>query len=92
MGRRLQTLILRAKGIKRNSKNNRLFRFTHNRTNLYIYITKGITGIINLNYGGNHRNISYEEESKLLEPFIKKSELGQIVEVSEILNAYEKKL
>jgi transposase len=38
---------------------------------------------------GYHRNMSYEEEASLLEPFVARANEGQIVEVSEIRQAYE---
>ncbi len=40
--------------------------------------------------GGNHRNMSYEEEEKILSEFSKQAEQGKIVEVSEIKKAYDK--
>jgi transposase len=43
-------------------------------------------------YGGNHRNLSNEEETEFLENFKEQAESGQIVEVSEIKAAYEQKL
>ena len=53
------------------------------------YCNEGISTIIENKYQGNHRNMSYEEEEALLEPFRKSAEVGQIVEVSEIKQAYE---
>ena len=50
----------------------------------------GIEAITGNHYGGNRRNMSFEDEAALLEPFRQKAELGQIVEVSEIKAAYEK--
>lgn len=41
---------------------------------------------------GNRRNLSYEEEAELLSKFFKKAEKGEIVEVSEIRNAYIEKV
>ena len=53
------------------------------------YATKGIEGL-NPNRGGRHReNMTYEEEAKFLEQFMKRAEAGQIVEVSEIKKAYD---
>ena len=40
----------------------------------------------------NHRNMSYEEEATLLESFKERARAGQIVEVKEIVVAYENKL
>jgi transposase len=42
--------------------------------------------------GGNRRNMSFEEEAALLETFKKRSEAGQMVEVSEIKQAYQEKV
>ena len=53
------------------------------------YRDGGLAAIVENHYGGNRRNMSYEEESALLEPFRKKAEAGQIVEVSEIKAAYQ---
>lgn len=49
----------------------------------------GIEAITGNHYGGNRRNMSFEDETALLVPFRQKAELGQIVEVSEIKAAYE---
>lgn len=54
------------------------------------YVNKGIEAITGKHYGGNRRNMSYEEEAAILEPFIERSEKGQLVMVSEIEAAYEK--
>jgi len=43
-------------------------------------------------YKGNNRNMSYAQEEALLEPFRARAEAGQIVEVGEILAAYEKQI
>jgi len=43
-------------------------------------------------YKGNNRNLSFAEEVALLAPFKAKAKSGQIVEVSEILAAYEAKI
>ena len=54
------------------------------------YLAGGIEAISGNHYGGNRRNMSVEEEARLLEPFRKKAEKGQIVEVSEIKASYER--
>ena len=53
------------------------------------YREEGLSAIVGNHYGGNHRNMDYEEESALLEPFRKEAEAGQIVEVSKIKAAYQ---
>lgn len=56
------------------------------------YVKHGIESLYDNRKGGNHRNMSYEEEALLLSGFKKASENGQIVEVSEIKKAYEDKV
>ncbi len=53
------------------------------------YRDGGIEAITGNHYGGNRRNMSVEEEAKLLEPFRQRASQGQLVEVSEIKAAYE---
>ena len=53
------------------------------------YQKGGIEAIAGNHYGGNRRNMSLQEEAAILEPFRKKAEQGQIVEVSEIKASYE---
>ena len=54
------------------------------------YVNNGIEAITGKHYGGNRRNMSYEEEAAILKPFLEKSEKGQLLVVSEIEAAYEK--
>lgn len=54
------------------------------------YRNGGIEAITGNHYGGNRRNMSIEEEAKLLEPFRQRASQGQMIEVSEIKAAYEK--
>jgi transposase len=56
------------------------------------YCKEGITAIAEKHYPGNHRNLSYAEEEALLEPFKKKADAGQMVEISAIKAAYEEKI
>ena len=53
------------------------------------YCNCGLSSIVENNYHGNNRNMSFAEEEALLEPFRKAAEAGQIIEVSEIKRAYE---
>jgi len=56
------------------------------------YRREGLEHFAQKQYKGNNRNMSYAEEEALLEPFKAKAEAGQIVEVGEILAAYESKI
>ena len=88
--RRLRALLMRAKG-------NKLAEIAQATGYSFSNITKlvrtyregGLAAIVENHYGGNHRNMSYEEEAALLKPFEKKAEAGQMVEISEIKAAYE---
>lgn len=60
-------------------------------TRLTAKYQKGVIEAISGNhYGGNRRNMSIEDEAALLEPYRKRAEEGQVVELSEIEAAYEK--
>ena len=64
------------------------------------YITKlaakyrkgGIEAITGNHYGGNRRNMTYEEETELLEQFINEADGGHITDVSAIKTAYDEKI
>ena len=53
------------------------------------YRDRGIEAIAGNHYGGNHRNMSVEEEAAILEPFKERAEKGELVEISEIAKAYQ---
>ena len=88
--RRLRALLMRAKG-------NTLtgiaqvtgYSFSNITKLVRTYRADGLASIVENHYGGNHRNMSYEEEAALLKPFEKKAEAGQMVEISEIKAAYQ---
>ena len=52
----------------------------------------GISDLLGGKYGGNRRNMSFDEEKAFLEQYKKHAEQGQIIEVSEIKRAYQKKV
>ena len=53
------------------------------------YREHGLNAISGNHYGGNHRNMSVEEEAAILAPFKERAERGELVEVSEIAKAYQ---
>ena len=55
-----------------------------------IYREKGLEYISGNHYGGNRRNMSFEEEASILAPFKERAEKGELVETSEIKMAYQK--
>lgn len=56
------------------------------------YHTGGLKAISGNHYGGNHRNMSFEEESAFLEQFIDDADGGHITDVSAIKAAYDEKV
>ncbi|MGM9650640.1 MAG: transposase [Faecousia sp.] len=52
------------------------------------YRKNGLEAISGNHYGGNHHNLSFEEETEILAPFKARAEKGELVEVSEIETAY----
>ena len=53
------------------------------------YRHNGLEAISGNHYGGNHRNMSVEEEAAILAPFKARAEKGELVEISEIAKAYQ---
>jgi transposase len=90
---RIKALLLRADGVKRSEVAKQTgFAASHITKLTALYHNEGLSAIAENHYAGNHRNLSYEEEEELLNSFKEKAETGQIVEVSDILRAYEAKL
>ena len=91
--KRLEVLLLHAEGKSRAAiaaKTGFCKPYISNLVSRYCH--HGIGVIMDNNYRGNNRNMSFEEEAALLEPFKKAAEAGQLVEISEIKAAYEKAL
>ncbi len=53
------------------------------------YREKGLEAISGNHYGGNHRNMSEDEEREILAPFKADAEKGKMVEIHEIAEAYQ---
>ena len=88
--RRLRALLMRSKGKKLAEVAQATgYSFSNITKVVRTYRESGLSAIVENHYSGNHRNMSYEEETALLEPFRKKAEAGQIVEVSEMEAAYQ---
>lgn len=56
------------------------------------YAEHGIKGLQNKPIVGNHRNLSFEEEAKLLKSFEERARKGQLITVQEIKEAYIEKV
>ena len=53
------------------------------------YRDHGLEAISGNHYGGNRRNMSFEEEAEILAPFRERAENGEMVEIKEIEAAYQ---
>lgn len=56
------------------------------------YLSNGLEAITGNHYGGNRRNMSFEEEAAFLEQFIDDADGGRITDVSAIKAAYDMKI
>ena len=91
--KRLEVLLLHAEGKKRAEISGKTGYSEQRITELVReYRIKGLDDYAQKHYKGNHRNMSFEEEKELLEAYKAQAEAGQIVEVREILAAYERKM
>jgi transposase len=91
--RRLKVLIMRAEG----KKNKEIAAATEYHPAyisqlVSIYCNQGLGAIVENHYRGNRRNMSFAEESELLEEYRKLADQGKAVEVSQIKQAYEEKV
>ena len=90
---RLKALDLCAKGLKLKEVAEKTgFHKAYVTTLVAKYRQKGLDWIAGNNYGGNRRNMSVEEEAKILAPFKERAEKGELIEVSEIEEAYQAKV
>ena len=87
---RLKALELRAKGATAKEVAGATGFHTAYVTQLVAkYREYGLEAISGNHYGGNHRNMSVEEEMSILAPFKARAEKGEMVEISEIAKAYQ---
>ena len=56
------------------------------------YFKNGLEEYTRKNYGGNHRNMSMEEEEDILQQFRERAEAGQVVGAKEIKQVFDEKL
>ena len=87
--KRLAALEMRAEG-KRNKEISEKTGFHTQYITVLVsrYKANGLASITESHYHGNHRNLSYEEEEALLEPFRLDSKAGKMVSVHDIEAAY----
>ena len=87
--KRLEALALRAEG-KRNKEISEKTGFHTQYITVLVsrYKSNGLSSITENHYHGNRRNLSYEEEEALLEPFRQAAKSGKMVSVRDIEAAY----
>lgn len=91
--KRLEALLMRAAKIKRKAVCEKTGFCKQYITDLTAkYHQNGLSAIVGNHYAGNHRNMSYHEESALLSRFEEQAQKGQLVEISAIAAAYEEKV
>ena len=56
------------------------------------YFKNGLEEYTRKKYGGNHRNMSVEEEKEILQQFRERAETGQVIAAKEIKQAFDEKL
>ena len=56
------------------------------------YFKNGLSSILTHVVGGNHRNLSKIKEEEILRRFLERAEKGEILEVAQIRQEYEKEL
>jgi len=88
--KRLEALELRAEG-KRNKEISEKTGFHTQYITVLVsrYKSNGLSSITENHYHGNHRNLSYEEEEAILEPFRQAAKAGKLVSVRDIEAAYQ---
>ena len=87
--KRIEALALRAEG-KRNKEISEKTGFHTQYVTVLVsrYKSNGLSSITENHYHGNRRNLSYEEEEALLEPFRQAAKAGKMVSVRDIEAAY----
>jgi transposase len=91
--KRLEALLLRAAKVSRTAVAEKTGFCKQYITDLTAnYQQNGLCAIVENHCGGNHRNMSFDEETALLEPFLEEAKAGKQIDVSAILKAYEHKL
>ena len=90
---RLLVLVLHANGANRKEISQKTgFVVSYISELLSKYKRIGLEKYSMKHHKGNRRNLSFDDEAKLLQSFEAKAELGQIIHVSEIKAEYEKQI
>lgn len=91
LDKRLEVLELRSNGVSQSLIVEKTgFHRSHVCNLIRQYFEKGLSAIAEKHYTGNHRNMSIEKENEFLENYFHQAEEGQILNVREMADAYEK--
>lgn len=88
--KRLLALKLKAVDGMRSDEAAKIVGVCHSTVNNIVnrYQAEGMEAIVGKRHHGGNRNMSDEQEKEFLKAFVERAESGQIVEVTEIYNAY----
>lgn len=89
--RRLEVVALRGEGMS-NNQISEITKYHTKRVSQIVsaFANKGLNSFVLSGYkGGNHKNLSREEESKLLESFCEQAATGQIITIEAIKQKYD---
>jgi len=91
--RKLKALLLHAEGCKRLEIAEKTeYKVSYVSDIVSAYCNKGIGAIVDNHYKGNNRNLTFEQEAALLEPFRALAKEGKVISVAEIKKAYDEAL
>ena len=91
--KRLEVLELRCEGMTQEAIAKKTgFHRSHISNLIRKYFEEGLSYVAEKHYNGNRRNMSFEEETALLDEYLKNAEAGHILSVKEIAYEYEKRV
>ena len=93
LDKRLEVLELRCAGVSQKEISEETgFHRSHVCNLIKKYFEEGLGAIAEKHYAGNRRNMSLEMEDAFLKRYFDRAELGQILDVHEMADAYEKEV
>jgi len=89
--KRLKVLLLHAQGLSRAEISSKTDYKPDTISKLVAkFSNKGLSAIVDNHYKGNNRNLTFEQEAVLLEPFKVAAKEGKVISITEIKKAYDK--
>lgn len=91
--KRIEVLELRCEGVSQKEITEKTgFHRSHVCNLIKMYFEEGLQAVAETHYVGNRRNMSFEEEAEILEPFRQRAKQGQVIDIREIEKAYQEKV